>query len=198
MATQGFCSLEWRVQFCLLVCGTYPSLLTVNKEKNQTDQRASLRVDTRETQQEHAENPGNTSHMTSRKCHILQPPSSNHNWDHISLCFCPLSDSGNGQRIPSTHTLFPNHPFKSYWHQLKQPNTLLCFMLSWDKATSSSNNADNKLWLRRPILHCSKESGNSCMKPTKPKRHWQTDRQFIKLYLHCSQLSRQKQLSALV
>ena len=47
-----FCSLELRVQFCLLVCCTYPSLSTVNKEKNQADQRASLRVDTRETQQE--------------------------------------------------------------------------------------------------------------------------------------------------
>ena len=47
-----FCSLELRVQFCLLVCCTYPSLPTVNKEKNQADQRASLRVDTRETQQE--------------------------------------------------------------------------------------------------------------------------------------------------
>ena len=45
-----FCSLELRVQFCLLVCGTYPSLSTVNKEKNLTDQRASFRVDTRETQ----------------------------------------------------------------------------------------------------------------------------------------------------
>ena len=44
-----FCSLELRVQFCLLVCCTYPSLSTVNKEKNRTDQRASLRVDTRET-----------------------------------------------------------------------------------------------------------------------------------------------------
>ena len=52
MATQGFSSsLELRVQFCLLVCCTYPSLSTVNKEKNLTDQRASLRVDTRETQQ---------------------------------------------------------------------------------------------------------------------------------------------------
>ena len=44
-------SLELRVQFCLLVCCTYPSSSTVNKEKNLTDQRASLRVDTRETQQ---------------------------------------------------------------------------------------------------------------------------------------------------
>ena len=51
MPTQGFMSLELRVQFCLLVCCTYPSLSTVNKEKNRTDQRASLRVDTRETQQ---------------------------------------------------------------------------------------------------------------------------------------------------
>ena len=40
-------SLELRVQFCLLVCCTYPSSLTVNKEKNLIDQRAS---DTRETQ----------------------------------------------------------------------------------------------------------------------------------------------------
>ena len=46
-----FFSLEWRVQFCLLVCRTYPSLSTVNKEKNRTDQRSSLLVDTRETQQ---------------------------------------------------------------------------------------------------------------------------------------------------
>ena len=43
-------SLELRVQFCLLVCCTYPSSSTVNKEKNLKDQRASLRVDTRETQ----------------------------------------------------------------------------------------------------------------------------------------------------
>ena len=51
MATQGFfASLELRVQFRLLVCCTYPSWSTVNKEKNRTDQRASLRVDTRETQ----------------------------------------------------------------------------------------------------------------------------------------------------
>ena len=42
-------SLELRVQFCLLVCCTYPSSSTVNKEKNLKDQRASLRVDTRET-----------------------------------------------------------------------------------------------------------------------------------------------------
>ena len=48
---KAFCSLELRVQFCLLVCCTYPSLSTVNKEKNRTDQRASLRMDTRETQQ---------------------------------------------------------------------------------------------------------------------------------------------------
>ena len=52
MATQcSLSSLELRVQFCLLVCCTYPSSSTVNKEKNPTDQRASLRVDTRETQQ---------------------------------------------------------------------------------------------------------------------------------------------------
>ena len=52
MATQGILSsLELRVQFCLLVCCTCPSSSTVNKEKNLIDQRASLRVDTRETQQ---------------------------------------------------------------------------------------------------------------------------------------------------
>ena len=52
MATQGFLVLlELRVQFCLFVCCKYPSSSTVNKEKNLTDQRASLRVDTRETQQ---------------------------------------------------------------------------------------------------------------------------------------------------
>ena len=52
VATQGFLSsLELRVQFCLLVCFTYPSSSTVNKEKNLIDQRASLRVDSRETQQ---------------------------------------------------------------------------------------------------------------------------------------------------
>ena len=52
VVTQGcLSSLEWRVQFCLLVCCTYPSLSTVDKEKNRTDQHASLRVDTRETQQ---------------------------------------------------------------------------------------------------------------------------------------------------
>ena len=51
MATQcSLSSLELRVQFCLLVCCTYPSSSTVNKEKNLIDQRASLRVDTRETQ----------------------------------------------------------------------------------------------------------------------------------------------------
>ena len=59
VATQSFFfSLEWRVQFCLLVCCTYPSLSTaVNKEKNRTDQRTFLRADTRETQ--------HTSHMWS-------------------------------------------------------------------------------------------------------------------------------------
>ena len=46
---KAFCPLELRVQFCLLVCCTYPSLSTVDKEKNRTDQRASLRADTRET-----------------------------------------------------------------------------------------------------------------------------------------------------
>ena len=52
MATLGFLSsLELRVQFCLLVCCTCPSSSTVNKEKNLIDQRASLRVDTRERQQ---------------------------------------------------------------------------------------------------------------------------------------------------
>ena len=52
VATQcSWSSLELRVQFCLLVCCTYPSSSTVNKEKNLIDQRASLRVDTRETQQ---------------------------------------------------------------------------------------------------------------------------------------------------
>ena len=52
VATQcSLSSLELRVQFCLLVCCTYPSSSTVNKEKNLKDQRASLRVDTRETQQ---------------------------------------------------------------------------------------------------------------------------------------------------
>ena len=52
MATQGISSsLELRVQFCLLVCCTYPSSSTVNKEKNLIDQRASLLEDTRETQQ---------------------------------------------------------------------------------------------------------------------------------------------------
>ena len=44
-------SLELRVQFCLLVCCTYPSSSTVNKEKNLKDQRTSFRVDTKETQQ---------------------------------------------------------------------------------------------------------------------------------------------------
>ena len=38
----AFCSLELRVQFFLLVCCTYPSLSTVNKEKNRTDQSASF------------------------------------------------------------------------------------------------------------------------------------------------------------
>ena len=52
MANKAFCLLELRIQSCLLVCCTYPSLSTVNKEKNRADQRASLRVDTRETQQE--------------------------------------------------------------------------------------------------------------------------------------------------
>ena len=53
VATQGILSsLELRVQFCLLVCCTYPSWSTVNKEKNLIDQRASLRVDKRETQQQ--------------------------------------------------------------------------------------------------------------------------------------------------
>ena len=52
VATQcSLSSLDLRVQFCLLVCCTYPSSSTVNKEKNLIDQRASLRVDTRETQQ---------------------------------------------------------------------------------------------------------------------------------------------------
>ena len=52
VATQGILSsLELRVQFCLLVCCTYPSSSTVNKEKTLIDQCASLRVDTRETQQ---------------------------------------------------------------------------------------------------------------------------------------------------
>ena len=52
VAMQGILSsLELRVQFCLLVCCTYHSSSTVNKEKNLIDQRASLRVDTRETQQ---------------------------------------------------------------------------------------------------------------------------------------------------
>ena len=51
VATQcSWSSLELRVQFCLLVCCTYSSSSTVNKEKNLIDQRASLRVDTRETQ----------------------------------------------------------------------------------------------------------------------------------------------------
>ena len=52
MATQcSLSSLELRVQFCLLVRCTYPSSSTGNKEKKLIDQRASLRVDTRETQQ---------------------------------------------------------------------------------------------------------------------------------------------------
>ena len=68
MAIQGFLSsLEWRVQFCLLVCCTYPSLLTVNKEKNRTDQRASLRVDTRETQQIHNSKLTHYYHVQERK-----------------------------------------------------------------------------------------------------------------------------------
>ena len=53
---KAFCSLELRVQFCLLVCCTYPSLSTVNKERNRTGQRTSLRVDTRETQHYRNEN----------------------------------------------------------------------------------------------------------------------------------------------
>ena len=52
MATQcSLSSLDLRVQFCLLVCCTYLSSSTVNKETNLIDQCASLRVDTRETQQ---------------------------------------------------------------------------------------------------------------------------------------------------
>ena len=52
VARQGILSsLELRVQFCLLVCCTYPSSSTVNKEMNLIDQSASLRVDARETQQ---------------------------------------------------------------------------------------------------------------------------------------------------
>ena len=53
VATQcSLSSLELRVQFCLLVCCTYPSSSTVNKEKNLIVQLASLRVDTGETQQQ--------------------------------------------------------------------------------------------------------------------------------------------------
>ena len=39
---KAFCSLELRVQFCLLVCCTYPSLSTVNKEKKRTEQMSVL------------------------------------------------------------------------------------------------------------------------------------------------------------
>ena len=49
VATQcSLSSLELSVQSCLLVCCTYPSSSTVNKEKKLKDQHASLRVDTRE------------------------------------------------------------------------------------------------------------------------------------------------------
>ena len=45
VATQcSLSSLELRVQFCLLVCCTYPSWSTVNKEKNLIDQRASFNL----------------------------------------------------------------------------------------------------------------------------------------------------------
>ena len=47
-----FIGMESSVLFVFVFfCCTCPSLSTVNKEKNRTDQRASLRVDTRETQQ---------------------------------------------------------------------------------------------------------------------------------------------------
>ena len=81
MVTQGiFSSLEWRVQFCwfaiLLVCYTYPSLSTFNKEKNLTDQRASLRVDTRDTQQYCSEL---YSHTATGDPKVLDvPPSTNY------------------------------------------------------------------------------------------------------------------------
>ena len=68
MATEGFLSLELRVQFCLLVSCTYPSLLTVNKEKNRTDQRASLGVDTRETQRILNTHQEHVSRVTTKRC----------------------------------------------------------------------------------------------------------------------------------
>ena len=46
-----FIGIESSVLFVGLLYIAYPSSSTVNKEKNLIDQRASLRVDTKETQQ---------------------------------------------------------------------------------------------------------------------------------------------------
>ena len=64
MATQGFFFiLELRVQFCLLVCCTYPSLSTVNKEKNWTDQCASFTSGLERNTTDHLASPTGSCHI---------------------------------------------------------------------------------------------------------------------------------------
>ena len=71
-----------------------PSLPTVNKEKNQADQRASLRVDTRETQQEPV-----AKQILRRKWdwigHTLRKPASS--TTHQALTWSPQRKRKRGQ-----------------------------------------------------------------------------------------------------
>ena len=69
---KAFCSLELRVQFCLLVCCTYLSLSTVNKERNRTDQRASLQVDTEKHNKEEKRRNRRKRLLYSTVIHILK------------------------------------------------------------------------------------------------------------------------------
>ena len=73
VAAQGFC-LHWNWEFssvCWFAVHIYPSSSTVNKEKILPDQRASLQVDTRETQQPDVAVLVVTTYSLAFPCHFL-------------------------------------------------------------------------------------------------------------------------------
>ena len=146
---KAFCSLELRIQFCLLVCCTYPSLSTVNKEKNLTDQRASLRVDRRETQQIETSRYSVTPAFTGRHYVGLAVVSLCTGRERLTLCF-PFSGAtssvanqwwglkkrGDKQAAARRYTLCITQPFGGQiWLICGLPNFarngvfLFCFFL---------------------------------------------------------------------
>ena len=123
-----FVSLELRVQFSLLVCCTYPSLSTVNKEKNRADQRASLRVHTRETQHRHWDRRGQLPPVRQRQHPPAGQSSSSHNlqtenWTLSTPLPAPQTENFPFRRMSMWHRSSNSQPYPAVLLQLQQFET---------------------------------------------------------------------------